>query len=69
MLQASSVNIPPQPLFRNAASPKGLAPPPPNAQNSSETQGLVTVNLLNDTFRQVNTSRSSGVGGKIDMLG
>ena len=69
MLQASMVGTAPHSLLRNAASPKGLPPPPPNAQNSSETQGLVSVNLLNDTFRQVNTSKNNGVGGKVDLLG
>ena len=70
MLQPPDIiDLAPKRLFQSTAAPRGPLPPPPNAQNSSELQRLVSVNLLNDTFRQIDTSQVDGLGGKIDLLG
>jgi len=68
MLQSRLIDSSPKNLFASSPAPRGPVPPPSIVENSSETQRVVGVSLLQDTFRRVNTARINGVGGRIDMM-
>ena len=69
MLRVNNIDMSPKRLLQNLASPQGLLPPPSNAKGSAEGSRVTGVGLIQQTMNQVNTSKVSGVGGKVDLLG
>ncbi len=66
MLRVNNIDMSPKRLLRNLAAP---LPPPSNAKGSAEGSRVTGVGLIQQTMNQVNTSKVSGVGGKVDLLG
>ncbi|MBT4137616.1 MAG: hypothetical protein HOE48_06855 [Candidatus Latescibacteria bacterium] len=69
MLPVNNIDLSPKSLLRNVAAPQGPMPPASVARGGAEGNRIAGASLLTKTFRQVNTSRVSGVGGKVDLLG
>ena len=69
MLQVNNVDLSPKNLLQNSASPQGPLPPGGSARGGAEDNRIAGTSLLTKTFRQVNTARVNGVGGKVDLLG
>jgi len=69
MLRVNNVDLSPKNLLRNVAAPQGPLPPSSTARGGAEDNRIAGASLLTKTFQQVNTSKVSGVGGKVDLLG
>jgi len=69
MMRVNNIDLGPKKLMQNSASPSGPMPPASAARGGAEDNRIAGASLLSKTFQQVNTSRVSGVGGKIDLLG
>ena len=67
--RVNNVDLTPRNLLRNSAVPTGPLPPSSQATGGAEEARIAGASLLIKTFRQVNTARVSGVGGKVDLLG
>jgi len=63
------LDLTPRDLLRNLVAPSGLLPSGNSARGSAEDARIAGASLLTKTFRQVNTARFNGVGGKVDLLG
>ena len=68
MLRVNNIDLSPQRLMQNFASPQGPLPPPNNTEGGAESQRIVGVSLIQSTLSKVNTARVNGAGGNVDML-
>jgi len=69
MLPVNNIDLSPKPLLRSVAAPQGPLPPRSTTRGGTEANPIAGVSLLANTFRQLNTSKVNGVGGKVDLLG
>ena len=69
MLRVNNVDLSPRKLLQTSAAPQGPLPPSSSARGGTESGRIAGASLLTKTFRQVNTAKVNGVGGKVDLLG
>jgi len=69
MLPVNNIDLSPKQLLRNVAAPTGPLPPSSAAHGGVEGNRIEGASLLTRTFQQINTSKASGIGGKVDLLG
>ena len=69
MLRVNNVDLSPQRLLQNSASPQGPLPPSASAMGGANSETAVGNSLISETINQVNTAQATGVGGRVDLLG